>query len=64
MKKTTRALIWAAVILGLAVASMYDLVGHDTAQTLLIVLPVIAWLSITDRLGCGPCAAGPREEQA
>ena len=64
MKKTTRALIWAAVILGLAVASAYGFVGHDVAQTLLIVLPLIAWLSITDRKGCGPCGPGRREEQA
>lgn len=64
MKKITRALVWAAAILGLAFASMYDLVGRDAAETLLFVLPILAWLSITDRLGCGPCAAGPQEERA
>lgn len=64
MKKTTKALIWATVIIALAVASAYGFVGRDAAQTLLIVLPLIAWLSITDSVGCGPCGTGQREERA
>ncbi|RIV82683.1 hypothetical protein [Aurantiacibacter zhengii] len=50
MKKTTRALIWAAAMLGIAVLAAMGAIERDTATTMLIVLPVVA---ITNLLGGG-----------
>lgn len=54
MTKTTKALVWAAIILGLAVATILDFVSGDLAQTLLIVLPLVAWMNISGQAGCLP----------
>ncbi|HLV08050.1 MAG TPA: hypothetical protein VKY80_10295 [Croceibacterium sp.] len=42
---------WAAVILGTAVAGEVGLVDQDATTTLLIALPVAAWMAISGR-GC------------
>lgn len=55
MTKTQQALIWAFVILAMAVAARYGMIERDVATTLLIVMPALAWLSISrrDRGSCG-----------
>ena len=55
MSKITKALIWAAIIIGLAVANIFEFVADDTAQTLFIVLPLVAWMSIAGRDFYAPC---------
>jgi|GEM_PF-2692145 len=54
MTKTARALAWATVILGLALATIFDFVSGDLARTLLIVLPLVAWMNISGQAGCVP----------
>lgn len=55
MTKTQQALIWAFAILAMAVAARYGMIERDVATTLLIVMPALAWLSISrgDRGSCG-----------
>ena len=55
MTKTRQALTWAFVILIMAVAPRYGIIERDVATTLLIIMPVLAWLSISrcDRGTCG-----------
>lgn len=57
MTKTQQALTWAFVILIMAVAARYGVIGRDMAATLLITMPVLAWLSIT-RGGQASCLTG------
>lgn len=55
MTKTTKALAWAGILMALAVASLFGLVKEDLAQTLIIVLPLVAWMNISGNQGCAPC---------
>lgn len=50
MTEIQRALIWAFVILAMAVAARYGVIQRDVATTLLIVMPALAWLSINRRV--------------
>ncbi len=49
MTGIVRALIWAFVIVAMAVAARYGFIERDVATTLLIVTPALAWLSIGRR---------------
>ncbi|NCP11638.1 MAG: hypothetical protein GW859_06740 [Sphingomonadales bacterium] len=53
MTKTVQALIWAFVIIIMAVAARFGAIERDVATTLLIVMPALAWLSISRRGACG-----------
>ena len=46
------ALCWAAAILGVALAGMAGLIDESSTTTLLIALPVVAWMSLRGRLYC------------
>lgn len=50
------ALCWAAAILLLAVAARSGAVDQDTAAFLLMVLPMIAFVTLLGRRDCQPCA--------
>jgi hypothetical protein len=54
MTKTVQALIWAfVIIIIMAVAARFGAIERDVATTLLIVMPALAWLSISRRGACG-----------
>ena len=55
MCKTLFALIWAAAILGIALLANDAGINGDSAATLLIVLPLLAVMQMSGRIGCGPC---------
>lgn len=57
MTKTRQALIWAFVILTIAVAARSGVIERDAATTLLIVMPALAWLSFS-RGGDSRCVTG------
>ena len=42
MTRITKALLWAAIIIGFAFASIFELVTEDFATTMVIVLPLLA----------------------
>jgi len=46
------ALCWAAAIVGVALASMFELIDKASATTLLIALPVVGWMAVSGRLYC------------
>ena len=46
------ALAWAAAILLVAFLRSLGAIEEDMARTLLIVLPIVAWLSLQGRLCC------------
>lgn len=52
MTKPIKALIWATLIIALAFANIFELIADDMAQTLLIVLPLVAWMNISGRTSC------------
>ncbi len=54
MTKIQQALLWATAILAMAVASWFGAIERDVATTLIIVLPALAWLSIS-RSRAGAC---------
>ena len=60
MTRIKQALCWAFAIILLAVGVAVGLVDRDAAQTLFIVLPVVAWLSITGRMA--PCQITARTD--
>ena len=45
------ALCWAAVIIGVAVAGMFELIDEASTSTLLIALPVAGWMAVSGQ-GC------------
>lgn len=53
MPQYSRALIWTAAIMAVAVARIFDLLPRDLASTLIIVLPALM-IATTPRheLGC------------
>lgn len=55
MTRIQQALLWATAILAMAIAARFGAIERDLATTLLIVLPPLAWLSISrgDRASCG-----------
>ena len=46
MSTTRKALCWAAVLILLALAARSGLISQASAKILLIVLPLLAWLSL------------------
>jgi len=48
-----KAICWATVILVVGAAGRFGLIDEGSATTLLIVLPVIAWMALSGR-GCCP----------
>ena len=53
------ALAWAAVIIGVALVGRADIIPQSSAETLTVVLPVLAVVSLgamSRRRGCGACA--------
>ncbi|MGB3794891.1 MAG: hypothetical protein WA957_01145 [Alteraurantiacibacter sp.] len=57
MSTITKALAWAAVIIGFAVAAASGLVENDVAQVMTITLPGLAWATIGNRVST-PCPLG------
>ena len=55
MTKPLFALIWAAAMLGIALVANQGAIDADRAATLLIVLPLLAVMQMSGRMGCGPC---------
>ena len=45
-------LCWAAAIIGVAVASIFDVIDKSSATTLLIALPVAGWMAVSGRGSC------------
>jgi hypothetical protein len=52
MNTCLNALLWAAVIMGVAAAGAWGAIDEDTTRTLLIVLPVAGWMAVSGRSGC------------
>ena len=52
MKTCLSALTWAAAMLLVAYTRALGAIDEDMASTLLIVLPIMAWLSLQGRLSC------------
>jgi hypothetical protein len=52
MRLYLSALAWAAAILLVAFLRALGAIDEDMATTLLIVLPIVAWLSLRGRLCC------------
>ena len=57
MTQIAKALIWAAAIILFAIASASGLVESETARTMMIVLPILAWAAIGGK-SCLPRRAG------
>jgi hypothetical protein len=49
MKTYTSALCWAGAILAVGVAGMLGVIDKDSTTTLLIALPVAAWMALSGR---------------
>ncbi len=52
MSRITKAIVWGAVIITFAIVSAMGLVENDTARTMLIILPVLAWATISGQRSC------------
>jgi hypothetical protein len=51
------ALCWAAAIVGVALAGMFEVIDKSSMTTLLIALPVAGWMAVSGR---GSCPIGRR----
>ncbi len=49
MKTSTSALCWAGAIVGVAAAGMLGVIDEDSTTTLLVALPVAAWMALQGR---------------
>ena len=54
MTRVNSAICWASVILMVALASRFGRIDEGSATTLLIVLPIAAWMALSGR-GRGRC---------
>ncbi len=52
MTPISKALCWAAAILGVAVAGAFGVIDQASTTTLLIVLPVAGWMALSGRGSC------------
>ena len=52
MQTYRNALCWAAAIIGVAIASVFEVIDKSSATTLLIALPVAGWMAVTGRGSC------------
>ena len=50
----SKALFWAAAIILVALGSKIHVIPKDLADTLVLILPIVAWISIA-RGFCGSC---------
>lgn len=46
------ALCWAAAIIGVALAGMFEVIDRASMTTLLIVLPIAGWMAVRGRGSC------------
>ena len=53
MTSISKALCWAAAILGVAVAAAFGVIDQASTTTLLIVLPIAGWMALSGRGSCG-----------
>ncbi|OBX18097.1 hypothetical protein A9995_13115 [Erythrobacter sp. QSSC1-22B] len=61
MSTTTKAFCWAAAIIAVAITGRVQLIPADSAQTLIIILPVLAAASLFKSRGCAmACVGGDR----
>lgn len=56
MSTISKSLCWAGSLILLAVGNAAGLVADDTANTLFIVLPIVAVLSLREKTSCLPGA--------
>lgn len=54
MAKVAKAMCWAAAILLVAIGNRLGLIGDKTANTLFIVLPIVAVMSLNGGRTCRP----------
>jgi hypothetical protein len=54
MNTITKALCWAAAMLFLALGDRAGVLEHGTVVTLITIIPILAWMSITGRTCCLP----------
>ena len=54
MNTITKALCWAAAMLLLALGDHAGVLEHGTVVTLITIIPILAWMSITGRTCCLP----------
>lgn len=52
MQPYRNALCWAAAIIGVALAGMFEVIDQASMTTLLIALPVAGWMAVTGRSSC------------
>lgn len=52
MNKMLHSFCWGAVLIAVAIASRYGTMDRGSAITLSIVLPLVAWMSLTGRASC------------
>ncbi len=63
MKPIAKPLIWAAVILVYALAIAGGWFEEDGAGTMLIILPMLAWMATNGSRGCAPCPLLRRQRE-
>ncbi len=56
MNTIVKALIWAAVIIAIALAGRAEWIDSDAAQTLTLTLPVLAIVTLGSTGSCAPKA--------
>lgn len=54
MTPISKALCWAAAILGVAAAGAFGVIDQASTITLLTVLPVAGWMALGGRGSCVP----------
>ena len=54
MNSIPKALCWAAAMLFLALGDRAGVLEHGTVVTLITIIPILAWMSISGRMGCRP----------
>ena len=57
MRTYTMPLCWAGAILGVAAAGVAGVIDEQSMTTLLVALPVAAWMALSGR---GSCPVGRR----
>lgn len=53
MNVYAKAVCWAAAILGVAVAGVFEVIDQASMTTLLVALPIAGWMAVSGR-GCCP----------
>ncbi|MDE1467266.1 hypothetical protein [Aurantiacibacter sp. D1-12] len=55
MSDIQNALVWGAAIIVFALLAVSGPIESDVAQTMLIILPVLAWSTLGAKRSCLPC---------